>query len=67
MQTQANFATQSASDVAIGRDPSVEMMKLIRKLRWIGRDEEARDLERQLSLLSPLVRGSVLADPGSTD
>jgi hypothetical protein len=41
--------------------------KLIRKLRWIGLDEEASRLEQALLVLAPEQRRTVLADPSSTD
>lgn len=63
----ANRATGSALDFAIDRETSDEAIKLIRKLRWIGKEDEAHRLERQLNVLPPMQRGSVLADPISTD
>jgi len=44
-----------------------EWAKLIRKLRWIGLDEEARRLELMVSTLPPEERGTVSAEPPSTD
>ena len=44
-----------------------ECTKLIRKLRWIGLDEEARRLEAALCAFAPNTRGTVLAEPASTD
>jgi hypothetical protein len=41
--------------------------KLIRKLRWIGLEDEARQLEQAVSTLPPEQRGCVSADPFSTD
>jgi hypothetical protein len=43
-----------------------EWEKLIRK-RWIGLEDEARRLELAVSTLPPEERGSVSADPLSTD
>jgi hypothetical protein len=43
------------------------LIKLIRKLRWIGRDDEARELEKMLSHLPPTYRGCILAEPTNTD
>jgi hypothetical protein len=48
-------------------DESHERVKLIRKLRWIGLDQEAKQIEQALRGLSPERRGSVLAGPDSTD
>jgi len=47
--------------------PSCEWSKLIRKLRWMGLEDEARSLERVVSTLPPEERGTVLAGPSSTD
>ncbi len=41
--------------------------KLIRKLRWIGMEEEACRLETAVSSLPPDERGTVSAGPFSTD
>lgn len=41
--------------------------KLIRKLRWIGLDEEAARLQMVVSSLPPEERGTVSAGPFSTD
>lgn len=41
--------------------------KLIRKLRWIGMEEEAHRLELAMGTLPPEERGTVLAPPVSTD
>ena len=41
--------------------------KLIRKLRWIGMDEEAETLQLALRSLPPDQRGTVSAGPFSTD
>jgi hypothetical protein len=48
------------------RDSS-ECTKLLRKLRWIGHDEEARRLEEALRRFVPGERDSVLSEPISTD
>jgi hypothetical protein len=47
--------------------PSCEWAKLIRKLRWIGLDDEARRLEQAVSTLPPEERSSVAVGPTSTD
>ena len=49
------------------RAASDETIKLIRKLRWIGREDEARNMERELSEMPPMGRGCVLAEPINTD
>jgi hypothetical protein len=44
-----------------------EWAKLIRKLRWIGLEDEAWRLQRALRDLPPEERGTVLGGPFSTD
>jgi len=44
-----------------------EMAKLIRKLRWIGLEDEARRLQRVASTLPPEEAGSVSVGPFATD
>ncbi len=44
-----------------------EWAKLIRKLRWIGLEDEARSLQLAVSKLPVEERGSVLVGPFSTD
>ena len=44
-----------------------ETIKLIRKLRWIGLESEAKELQHVLEGLPPARRGSVVAAPHSTD
>jgi hypothetical protein len=46
---------------------SEEWAKLIRKLRWIGMDEEAHHLQMAVCSLPPHERCAVLAGPFSTD
>jgi hypothetical protein len=51
----------------IDRQSSREWAKLIRKLRWIGLEDEARRLELAVSTLPPEQRGTVSVGPFSTD
>jgi len=44
-----------------------QVVKLIRKLRWIGMDEEAQKLQRELTLRDAAPADSVVATPGETD
>jgi len=44
-----------------------EWAKLIRKLRWIGLEDEARSLQLAVSTLPADQRGSVSAGPFATD
>jgi hypothetical protein len=59
---------QGEENVAfLSERPSCEWAKLIRKLRWIGLDDEARRLEQAVSTLPPEERATVAAGPTSTD
>lgn len=53
--------------VVMSERPQHEWAKLIRKLRWIGFEDEARRLEQAVSTLPPEERGSVSVGPFSTD
>ena len=53
--------------VVAGQQQSWEWTKLIRKLRWIGLDDEARRLELAVRTLPPEERGTVSIGPFSTD
>jgi hypothetical protein len=44
-----------------------EVVKLIRKLRWIGMEREAEQLQTALGGFPPDKRASLLAGPHSTD
>ncbi|MGA7487072.1 MAG: hypothetical protein WBW74_09070 [Xanthobacteraceae bacterium] len=59
--------TLKNEDASVHRQPPHEWAKLIRKLRWIGLDDEARRLELAVSTLPPEERGSVSVGPFSTD
>jgi hypothetical protein len=56
-----------AENVIVVDHRSREWAQLIRKLRWIGLEEEAHRLELAVSTLPAEERGSVLAGPVSTD
>jgi len=46
---------------------TAEIVKLIRKLRWIGKEDEARSMERRLMQFPSTSRDSVIADSCMTD
>jgi DNA-directed RNA polymerase specialized sigma24 family protein len=46
---------------------SGELVKMVRKLRWIGMEEEAKRMQLALNALPPDRRETVLAGPPSTD
>ncbi len=52
--------------IAVPRQPN-SRAKLIRKLRWIGMEEEAYRLQAAVRSLPPEERGTVSAGPFSTD
>ena len=59
--------TQKVPDESHEEDSSVELVKRIRKLRWIGMEDEAEKVQRELKRSPADLRSSVLADPNSTD
>jgi len=56
-EVQGASVTQQPQDVA----------RLIRKLRWIGMEDEARRLQTAACTIPPELRGTVSAGPFSTD
>ena len=59
-------APQSLSDAAATQRGSNELVRLIRKLRWIGMEEEAERLQAELTERHPAA-DSVVALSGETD
>ncbi len=59
-------AQQSAADAAATQSGSNELVKLIRKLRWIGMDDEAERLQAELTRRHAAA-DSVVAMSGETD
>ncbi len=47
------------------RHPSVEVLHLIRKLRWMGMEEEAEQVQMKLRETTPT--GSIITAPRETD
>jgi hypothetical protein len=54
-------------DVSPEERTSCELVTLIRKLRWIGMETEAGELQTVLRKVPPDRRASLLAAPHSTD
>jgi len=54
-------------DVAPEQRAACEIAKLIRKLRWMGLENEARELQTVLSEFPTDQRASLAAGPHSTD
>ncbi len=53
--------------ISIDQRSPREWARLLRKLRWVGLEDEARRLELALSTLPPEQRGDVLVESSSTD
>lgn len=62
---EAPLKEKDPPDVAAEQRVSAELVKLIRKLRWVGMDNEAEQLETKLRRLPPV--DSVVAGPDDTD
>jgi hypothetical protein len=58
---------QNAPDVPAEQRESNELIKRIRKLRWMGMREEAETVQMQLALRHTRPGDSVLATPPDTD
>jgi hypothetical protein len=56
----------SREGILAHRQPQ-DLAKLIRKLRWIGLDDEACRLQMAVASLPPDERGAVSAEPFNTD
>jgi hypothetical protein len=54
-------------DVSTVERTSSELVKMVRKLRWIGMEDEAKQLETALSSFPADERETVSAGPHSTD
>jgi hypothetical protein len=57
----------ASPEVTTEQRQSDEVIKLIRKLRWIGLKSEAKELQDVLEGLPSPHRGSLAAGPRSTD
>jgi hypothetical protein len=63
---QAHVEDKYIEVTAEDRQPD-QVVKLIRKLRWIGLESEAKELAHALEGLPAPRRGSLVAGPHSTD
>ena len=61
------MARQKPPDTSTVHRTSNELVKLIRKLRWMGMDEEAKKLQNELTRRRATLVDSVLATSGETD
>ena len=64
--THPNPGDKRLEGTAEQRQPD-EVIRLIRKLRWIGLEGEARELQHVLEGSPSPYRGSLVAGPHSTD
>ena len=55
------------SDTSARQKASNELVKLTRKLRWLGMEEEAQGLQNELGRRRATVADSVLATAAETD
>jgi hypothetical protein len=60
-------AVDTRLEITAEERQSDEVVKLIRKLRWIGLESEAKELQDVLEGLPSPHRGSLVAGPHSTD
>jgi hypothetical protein len=67
MRMRAVHFRQMVIEVTPEQRAAREVVKLIRKLRWIGLETEAEQLQLVLGEFPPDKRGSLLAGPHSTD
>ena len=58
-------ATKEPLETSIERRNSDELIKLVRKLRWMGFETEAERIQRKLTEIIPL--GGALTAPHETD
>lgn len=58
---------QRPSDGVVEQRTSNELVKLIRKLRWMGMEEEAKIVENELTLCNVPAGDSVVARSRETD
>jgi len=56
-----------ASDISSTDKAPNELIKLIRKLRWMGMEDEAKGLQQELTRRHATTADSVLATPAETD
>jgi hypothetical protein len=61
------FDQQTSVHLSEPENDAGELVKLIRKLRWIGMDDEAERLQRKLALQRTEVDDTVVARSGETD
>ncbi len=58
---------EPSTEVILGHQPPQDLAKLIRKLRWIGMEDEASRLQTLVATLPADARGAISAEPFGTD
>jgi hypothetical protein len=61
------FDQQTSAHFTEPESTSNELIKLIRKLRWIGMDDEAERLQQKLAQQGGATEDTVVARSGETD
>ena len=64
---EARHVKQQCPDVSAEQRASNELVKRIRKLRWMGMEKEAERIQSQLATYRDPPADSVLAAPRDTD
>ncbi len=67
MRSEQQQKPPDTSNTASTLKASNELIKLIRKLRWMGMEEEAKGLQQELTRRHATTADSVLATPAETD
>jgi hypothetical protein len=58
---------QQSPDTSVAHQASNDLVKLIRKLRWMGMDDQAEGLQKELEQRRAATADCVLASSGETD
>jgi hypothetical protein len=66
MRLEQQKPPETSSMQTVSQKASNELIKLIRKLRWMGMEEEAKGLQKELTQRAT-AGDSVLATPTETD
>jgi len=64
---EMQYDQQKPADGLAERRTSNELVKLIRKLRWLDLQQEAEEVQNELTLRREAAADSVVASPHATD
>ena len=64
---KSQFERQEPPDVSEEQQAVNELIKLIRKLRWLGMDDEAARVQMTLATSDVRLANCVITGPGETD